>query len=183
MKTIKYRRDLWHLLLETPGNAAELGVAEGLFSRDMLEWPIHFPKVYLVDRWTCVPSKKGDSASPQLWHDCNLANARKLMAPFGERAVFLRGDTVAMARHVPAASLALINVDADHSEEGVWRDIVSWYPKLVPGGIMAFHDYLNPGYGVNKAVKNYATLHQLRIHEMLEDDLLHAGAYFYADPF
>lgn len=37
-----------------------------------------------------------------------------------------------------------ILVDGDHSYEGVYRDILHYYPLLKPGGIMMFHDFLPP---------------------------------------
>lgn len=53
----------------------------------------------------------------------------------------------------------LLFVDGDHSEEAVSRDITSWTPKVVPGGIVSFHDYGHYGipglehtYGVKLAV-------------------------------
>ncbi len=35
-------------------------------------------------------------------------------------------------------------IDGDHSEEGVYRDICEWLPKMKPGSIMGGHDYNNP---------------------------------------
>lgn len=37
-----------------------------------------------------------------------------------------------------------ILVDGDHSYEGVYRDILHYYPLLKPGGVMMFHDFLPP---------------------------------------
>jgi hypothetical protein len=34
-------------------------------------------------------------------------------------------------------------VDADHSHESVWADIENWQGRVVPGGVLAFHDYGN----------------------------------------
>lgn len=46
-----------------------------------------------------------------------------------------------------------IFIDADHSYEGVRDDIQRWWPKLKPGGVMAWHDYRHNDYpGVEKAV-------------------------------
>ncbi|MCS7261539.1 MAG: class I SAM-dependent methyltransferase [Anaerolineae bacterium] len=42
-------------------------------------------------------------------------------------------------------------VDGDHSYEGVRSDIECWLPKVLEGGVVAFHDYRwSPG--VKKAV-------------------------------
>lgn len=36
----------------------------------------------------------------------------------------------------------MVFIDGDHSYEGCKGDIEAWFPHLVPGGIMAVHDYL-----------------------------------------
>lgn len=179
MQTIKYRRDLWRLtgLL---GDAAEVGVAEGNFSRDILNWPIKFPKLYLVDRWKSVPSQKGDASMPQAWHDKNLEEVHRKVAQCKaeNRVVFLRGSSIDMALKVPDRSLALVYIDADHSYRGVKEDIRAWLPKLVAGGYMAFHDYQAPHYGVKQAVQEFCSKSQLLIHHIPEDKPDDAGAYF-----
>lgn len=173
---IKYRRDLWQIL-QKGGNAAEIGVAEGLFSRDILEWPCCFPIVYLVDRWLCCPDVKGDSAQPQEWHNANFQNVNKLVSPYGGRAVILRGDSHLMAKHVPDKSLAFVNIDADHSYEGVIRDAIAWELKLMHGGVMAFHDYESPQYGVKRAVQDFCR-RRYEINLIPENNQHDAGAWF-----
>jgi len=166
-----------------PGNAAEIGVAEGNFSRDMLSWPTWFPKLYLVDRWKHAPQQKGDASMPQEWHDKNLTSVHKKVASVNaaRRVVFLRGDSADMALKVPHKSLALVYIDADHSFAGVMADIIAWLPKLVPGGVMAFHDYENRAYGVKEAVTTYAHQNHLTVHPIPEDKPEDAGAYFYRE--
>ena len=175
--SIKYRRDLWKVI-NVPGNSAEIGVAEGFFSADILGWRISFPKHYMVDRWRCTPLVRGDSAQPQAWHDKNLADAQARVAPFGDRAVFLRGDSVLMADYVPDQSLALVYIDGDHSYAGVMGDILAWLPKVQKGGIIAFHDYENPSYGVKKAVNEFVARNAHYLHLLSEDKPEDAGAYF-----
>lgn len=50
------------------------------------------------------------------------------------------------------ASIALLFIDGDHSYSGVMHDIVHYTPKVVSGGIIAFHDY-GLCEGVVQAVK------------------------------
>ena len=38
-------------------------------------------------------------------------------------------------------SIHLLFVDGDHRYSGVRADITNWIPKVVPGGLVAFHDY------------------------------------------
>ena len=51
-------------------------------------------------------------------------------------------DTVTAARAYDGR-LSLLFVDSTHSLEGITQDFDAWFPKLVPGGIVAFHDYGN----------------------------------------
>jgi hypothetical protein len=165
-------------LEDLEGDAAEIGVAEGNFSAEILSWPINLPRVYMVDRWACFPGQKGDGGFPQSWHDKNLAAAQERVAQYNERAVFLRGNSTEVSLRVPDKSLRLVYIDADHSYSAVIWDIAIWRAKLVPGGVMAFHDYESPQYGVKRAVKEYCRMNQLVIHPIPENKPQDAGAYF-----
>jgi hypothetical protein len=57
------------------------------------------------------------------------------------------------------------------------RDIANWFRKLKKGGIMAFHDYEAPQYGVKPAVKEFANRNDYLIHLIPEDKPEDAGAY------
>jgi len=46
----------------------------------------------------------------------------------------------------------LIYVDADHSEESVYNDILNWYPKLSAKGIICGDDYAADHKGVIRGV-------------------------------
>jgi hypothetical protein len=36
----------------------------------------------------------------------------------------------------------LVYLDADHSAFGCYQDLVHWYPKVKPGGVLSGHDYI-----------------------------------------
>lgn len=55
--------------------------------------------------------------------------------------ILLMTDSLQAARLFNNASLHMVFVDADHTEEAVVDDILSWCPKVAPGGILAGHDY------------------------------------------
>lgn len=152
---IKHRCDLIKLVehFNLPKIAAECGVAQGLNSRDLLQ--SGFEKLYSVDAWRSLPNLKGDGASIQQWHDRNLEIAQELMKPFGSKSVFLRGLTYEMAKEVEDKTLGLVYIDGDHSYEGAMKDLVAWFPKVVDGGIISGHDYLNMSYSVNDVVKDF----------------------------
>lgn len=189
MDEIRYRRDLWRILLcatigrdtitnRLAGGVAEVGVAEGNFSRDILHWPVRVPKLYMVDRWRRDAHTKGDSSMPQEWHDRNYEVAMNQTAENLDRRVVLKGESIEMAKQVPDRSLALVYIDADHSFIGVTNDIHAWLPKLIDGGVMAFHDYENINYGVRRAVQLFAEAHGLEVHHIPEDKSEDAGAWF-----
>lgn len=154
---IRHRNELFKLLdlYSLPRVVAEIGVAEGLFSRDMLAWGID--KFYCVDTWKHQPAAKGDINNNQEWHDANYANAEALRAPFEKQTKIrvLQGFSTDMHLYVPDEELGLLYLDADHSYAGVLSDLSMWYPKVVPGGIIAGHDFLNTSYGVKDAVYEF----------------------------
>lgn len=176
---IKYRRDLnkllWHLELE--GDTAEIGCAEGFFSADILRWNLP-GKHYMIDNWGTIENSSGDGSSPQEWHDKNYTDAMERIKEFHQRVVVLRGMSVDMAKHIPDFSLALAYVDCNHTLEGVRGDMDAYYRKLVTGGVMAFHDYEAPHYGVKQAVNEFAKANGLEIHFIAEDKPEDAGAWF-----
>jgi predicted O-methyltransferase YrrM len=58
-------------------------------------------------------------------------------------------------------SLDFVYVDAVHDYKNALRDILDWWPKIKPGGVMAGHDYLdqiNIGgvFGVKSAADRFA---------------------------
>lgn len=175
-RQINYRRDLKELLPDiSEAVCVELGVAEGLFSSDILSWGVK--KLYSVDLWESHPERPGDVASPQEWHTANYQNVKKLLSKFGDRSEILRGFTTVMAQLVPNLSCDLVYVDADHSYIGVKNDINSWWPKLKNGGVMAFHDYEMDHYGVKQAVNEFASGLDMQVYLIREDKKEDAGAY------
>lgn len=65
----------------------------------------------------------------------------------------IRKDSVEASLDYADKSLDFVFIDADHSYEGVKRDIISWLPKMKNGSILAGHDY---GWSpdVRRAVKD-----------------------------
>jgi len=161
------------------GDCAEIGVAEGRFSLEMMLWG--FKKIYLVDNWRYMPGQFGDGGQPDDWHKKNLAMVKDKMKPY--KAVFLQGDSIAMADKVKNGSLSFIWLDANHAEEAVGNDLEAWLPKLKKGGIMSGHDY-NSFYGVKKAVDEFCFKNgSTGIVKFLPENGIEEnfGFWFYAD--
>lgn len=159
--------------------AAELGVAEGRFSYDLLSAGIE--NLYLVDKWKTTEGQRGDGGFPQEWHEQNLSEIEVRLIDFKGKYTVLRGDTVEMSEHVLDNSLSMIYLDADHSYEGVLRDLTAWYPKVVSGGIIAGHDFLSPDYGVKQAIYNFCEQNDYQLTDVQvipENGIWDASFYF-----
>lgn len=138
---------------ELPLIAAEVGVAEGRLSKDFLTWGIE--KIYLIDIWEKVPFIKGCGSFEQEWHDDNYKSVLEKIKGYEEKVIMLKGFSYKMADTIPDESLGLVYIDGDHTYEGARADINSYWPKLVKGGIMAFHDAANPTYGIRDALHDF----------------------------
>lgn len=177
MLNLRYRRDLPLLMKELglPMIAVECGVAEGYNSADLLSNGIE--KLYMCDVWATIPGQKGDGGFDQEWHDMNYQKAIERVKKFGSKAIILKGYSEAMSLRVADNHLGLVYIDSDHSYEGVMLDIAVWWPKLVSGGLMAFHDHEMTQYGVKHAVQEFARSNKLPINLIPEDKREDAGAW------
>jgi hypothetical protein len=169
---IKYRTQFGELLesMGLEGAAAEVGVAEGRNAQVLISSPA-ITRLYLIDAWTQL-DQPGDGGYEQPWHDNNLKEVYERVAPWKEKAVIMKGLSYNMIRQIPDNHLVLAYLDGDHSYWGAYQDLVTIYNKVKSGGIIAGHDYLNPAYGVNKAVKSFLAFNgysQLDIHVTEED--------------
>lgn len=73
----------------------------------------------------------------------------------------LRKPSLEAVSQFADASLDMIYIDGDHSEEGCYADLEAWYPKLKPGGVFFGHD-CTPNDGVRKALARFVAQHGLR---------------------
>jgi len=118
-------------------------------------------KLILVDPWRELGDGYRDIANvAQREHDRALAEAKRRLAPFGERAEFWRTTSLQAATMTSDASMDFIYLDARHDYEAVMDDLRAWYPKLRPGGVFAGHDYVDGDlpegvFGVRSAVDDF----------------------------
>lgn len=154
---IKYRTQLGELLehFGLSGHAVEIGVAEGRNAQVLIESP-QITKLYLIDNWATL-NQSGDGSYPQSWHDKNYKEVLQRTKRFAEKRAILKGLSSEMIKQIPDDSLVLAYIDGDHSYNGCLADLKAIYPKVKNGGIVSGHDYLNLSYGVNQAVKEFAT--------------------------
>lgn len=162
--------------LDLPLIGAEVGVAEGRLSIELMRQGLK--QLYLIDVWETVPFIEGCASFEPSWHKTNYDTVKENLAAEIERGdvLMLKGFSYKMAEHIPDNSLGLVYVDCDHTYQGCRADCDAYWPKLVKGGIMAFHDYKNPTYGVERAVWDFTKGEG--IIELPEDGKLeNIGAY------
>ncbi|MEM6551238.1 MAG: glycosyltransferase [Planctomycetota bacterium] len=77
------------------------------------------------------------------------------LKPYSDRFTLLRQDS-AQAAQAFDQPLDFVYLDADHSEQGLRRDLAAWYAKVRIGGVIAGHDYGHRDFpGVQRAVDHF----------------------------
>lgn len=164
MPTFRSRAELPHILEQLNlTNGVELGVERGIFSAAMLGgWP-SVRQYTMADLWSAKALKGTTYVDPQSSHDSKYAamRAQRLVrgncsASFGDAIArtarsgvptcgvvldVCRNYTTSCAAHSPDESVDFVYLDALHDYAGVMQDLVTWWPKVSHGGIMAGHDY------------------------------------------
>jgi hypothetical protein len=133
------------------GEGAELGVAGGKYSDEILR---HCPAVTLlwsIDRWSDHHNVL------EYWSAANR------LAVHGERSRVRRCTFTEAAQMIPDGSLAWCYIDGyAHSGQDGGQTLEEWWPKLRPGGIMAGHDYHPDWPATVQAVDAFAARHGLQ---------------------
>lgn len=120
------------------GDGAEVGVLSGVYSECILsKWK--GKRLFLVDPWEDQPK---DVYREQ--HGFNFSLSYKLCKELAERDTrvrLLKMFSVDASKMFHDSSLDFCYIDANHAYENVKEDIESWWPKIVPGGVLGGHDF------------------------------------------
>ena len=76
-----------------------------------------------------------------------------LMRNLPEGVIVAKGLSWEQATYLP--DLAFCFIDADHAEEPFSRDLAAYVPRIIPGGIIAFHDYEPDRFAVKELVDEW----------------------------
>ena len=162
------------------GNAAEIGVWHGGFSRRNLQvW--NGSRYYMIDAWAFrgndtaegVVSNDKNSRSKKE-HDEDYRTARSAVQPWVDsgRAVLVRRFLEAAVLEFPDEFFDFIYIDAGHEYSNVLRDLRLWWPKLAHGGMFAGDDFADrhdtfpskrPHIGARWGVKSAVTAFALGV--------------------
>jgi FkbM family methyltransferase len=185
------KRDLANLVnqLFPNGRGVEIGVLRGEYSKLILErWANG--TLYLIDAWRHLDDYIDMNGQDDKYHyDCLIKTCENIK-PWQNRAHIIRMDSVKSAELFPDEYFDFIYIDADHSYEGVKRDIEAWWPKIKKGGLFCGDDYIpedgdvwltvgdkndNPDnysavkyagkFGVRRAVNEFVSKNDLHLYE------------------
>lgn len=138
-----------------------LGDSTVFLAKEMLKTRNSF-KIYCVDLWENI-----DQYRPFREDEGELLKAHKEARPVFEKNIKdnnvdqfitqIQRVSWEAAECLEDNSLDLVFLDADHTYEGVKKDIIAWLPKLKTNGILSGHDYFERSCGVSKAVNDTLT--------------------------
>lgn len=151
---------------------AEVGVAEGEFSRQILDimQPEH---LHLIDLWHEKSERYADAMGPTIARvDSELKT--------GIVAIH-RGYSWDMISQLPDDSLDWIYIDAAHDYHSVKRDLDATLPKMKVGSWICGHDYTRwagsgiSRWGVREAVNEFCIEHDWRFRYLTFETHGHAS--------
>ncbi|MFI4860485.1 MAG: glycosyltransferase [Phycisphaerales bacterium JB063] len=103
---------------------------------------------------------------PQPQFDALHQRTSDRLTPYAQRFSLVREESAQAAERFGDEQLCFVYLDADHSEQGVWRDLCAWAPKVRVGGIIAGHDYGHRDFpGVQRAVDRFVGRFGWTVHE------------------
>lgn len=149
------------------GTAVEIGVQQGLFSDLLLNrWAGR--RLISIDPWQQSDNYDDIANVLQQAQDQLYEETLSRLATHGDRSEVWRQTAAEASAAVDAASLDFVYIDARHDYASVKDDLLTWYGKLRPGGIIAGHDYLDGeipegDFGVKSAVDEFFGQKRLRI--------------------
>ena len=140
-------------------NIAEIGVLYGEYSW-IIKQIFKDSNLYLIDLWETEGNDFYYSARGGVTeHAYSIAKSK---FKNDNKVVMLKGGSEDIIKNFEDNFFDFIYIDADHSYEGVKKDINNSIKKLKHGGILAGHDWDPcpgiPGsseFGVNKALTEY----------------------------
>ena len=168
----------------------EIGTHRGEFAEVLLnDWT---GKLTCIDPWDHLP----EYAYQEQFLDSSDGNreadyicARDRLARFEDRANLLKMTSEQASTMYNSDAFDFVYVDGNHATPHVLHDLELWWPKLGPGGIIAGHDIIMPGWSrgdlwehdVQNAVFQFASSRQLIVWLIPENEDNHRPWSYYME--
>jgi glycosyltransferase involved in cell wall biosynthesis len=141
----------------------EVGVAFGGHAEEILK-NSHIKKLYGIDPYLHMENYDDPMNFPQEEFDKIYEFVLSRMRKFGKRYEHIRKSSKE-ASNIINNAIDFVYIDADHSYEGVKKDLNIWFPRVRGGGVIGGHDYGHGNFpGVKKAVDEFFHSRCMRIH-------------------
>ena len=128
---------------------AEIGVQSGQNINEVLSRCPNF-HFLAVDCWD--PNFKYQNW-PKEMQSVNEKHFDKILLCYPSQIKKIKGYSDRVSLKIPDCSLDLVFLDASHDCISTRIDIISWLPKVRPGGFIGGHDYGHPKFpGVKQAI-------------------------------
>jgi predicted O-methyltransferase YrrM len=137
--TIKEGKELFSLARKLPYGSSilEVGSFKGLSTNYLLLGMHSRSRIFCIDSWL-------EPVAGQPSVD-NFNIFLKNTQVFSAFLTIVRGrsENRSVVQQIPS-DIALLFIDAGHAFDDVVKDLTNYLPKVLPGGIVAMHDYYNP---------------------------------------
>ncbi|MEZ2238927.1 FkbM family methyltransferase [Microcoleus sp.] len=142
---------------------AEIGVAFGGHSEAMLS-NTNLELLYGIDSYKHSDSYDDPMNLPQADFDILCETTKNRLAVFGDRFKLIRSNSQQAVRQIDGL-LDFVYIDAEHSYQGVWQDLCTWYSKIRVGGLISGHDYEHIAFpGVKQAIDEFFRRLNWQVH-------------------
>lgn len=141
------------------GVVAEVGVAKGVFSEIIIK--INKPKkLYLIDVWDLISLSYDNYNMLEANEQIKRYNLVKRKFSNIKTVQIIKNKSDEAANLIDHDSLDWVYIDADHSYEGCYNDLISYDKKVKYDGYILGHDFSfenfeKKGYGVKLAVNKF----------------------------
>lgn len=177
MQTFENRQQMLSTLVPQAAIIIELGVFMGEFA-NFINQNLKPSKLHLVDTWSgdiCSGDQNGNNV---VYVNGGYAYEHvKLLFANEPNVNIVRDYSYNFMSSLPDKSVDMIYIDADHSYEGVKKDLDIAIKKVKDGGWIMGHDYyinmqkcMNMyDFGVGRAVDEFVKEHNLKIDALAMD--------------
>lgn len=124
-----------------------------IFCIDSWQWPMEMVRKLMADADFAVP-EIDDHFEMFKHYTKSYANIKPIRAVFDENFEFFRQPN-------------LVFEDSDHSAKTLTHALPFWWEKILPGGVLAGHDYNLPV--VSALVNSFAACNNLEVKKFYED--------------
>ena len=128
-----------------------MGLSAFIFANALIDSNNLNAKIYCIDLWNS-------------WRNYNydVFQNNIINNSIGNLVVNLRGDSLSKSFEINQKSADLVFIDADHSYDGCYNDLLAYFPKLKSNGILLGHDYGSKVFKVTEAVTDFIKKYNLK---------------------